>query len=96
MHLAIPHKMTQAAAAAKVKNALDENRAQIAHYAAITKEEWQGSTLNFTVDLQGKEISGTLEVTEADYVLDAKLPLMWRMFEDRIESEIAKRVQSLE
>ncbi len=29
------------------------------------------------------------------YVLDAKLPLLWRMFEGRIESEIAKQVKSL-
>jgi len=96
MHLAVPHKMSQAAAIERVKKALDENRAQIAQYAQITEEKWDGNTLDFTVDLQGKEITGTLEVTDADYVIDAKLPLLWRMFEGRIESQIAEQVKKME
>ncbi len=72
-----------------------ENHAQIAAHATIKEETWEGSTLRFDVELQGKDIAGTLEVTDMQYVLDAKLPLLWRMFEGRIESEIAKRVQSL-
>ena len=96
MHLAVPHKMSQAAAITRVKKALDENRAQIAQYAKITEEKWDGNTLDFTVDLQGKEITGTLEVTDADYVIDAKLPLLWRMFEGRIESQIAEQVKKME
>lgn len=87
--------MSQAAAVARVTRALNENRAQIAQHATITKEEWEGNTLSFVVSIQGKEISGTLDVTEADYVLDAKLPLLWRMFEGRIESQIAAEIKKM-
>lgn len=61
----------------------------------VTKEEWQGDTLSFAVTVQGKEITGTLEVTESDFVLDAKLPLLWRMFEGRIQKEVAKQVEQM-
>ncbi len=89
MHIVIPHKTTQSKAVEKVKDGIEQGRSKIAGQAKITQEEWDGNTLNFGVELQGKAISGKLEVTDAEYVLDAKLPLMWRIFEGRIESEIA-------
>ncbi len=95
MHIVIPHKTTQTKAVTKVKEGLDKGRSQIAGQATITQEEWQDSTLHFAVNLQGKDITGTLAVGEADYVLDAKLPLLWRMFEGRIESEVANQVKKL-
>ncbi|HWB34031.1 MAG TPA: polyhydroxyalkanoic acid system family protein [Candidatus Paceibacterota bacterium] len=95
MHLAIPHKTSRQAAVDKIKSALSEHRAEITQHATVNKEEWSGDTLNFEVDLQGKSISGTLEVTDTQYILDAKLPLLWRMFEGRIESEIEKQVKEI-
>ncbi|HVZ75769.1 MAG TPA: polyhydroxyalkanoic acid system family protein [Candidatus Paceibacterota bacterium] len=95
MHLVIPHKTSRQAAVEKIKSALTEHRAQLIEHATVKKEEWLGDTLNFDVDLQGKSISGTLEVTDSEYILDAKLPLLWRMFEGRIESEIAKQVKGI-
>lgn len=74
---------------------LNENRGMIMQQAKINKEEWKGDTLNFDVTIQGKEVTGTLEVTDQDYILDAKLPLLWRVFEGRIEKEIKSRVGGL-
>ncbi len=95
MHIQVPHKLSKDAAVVKVKQALDENRDKIAAYAKVGEEKWDGGTLTFAIELQGKDITGTLEVTDADYVLDAKLPLLWRMFEGRIESEIEKQVKGM-
>ena len=61
----------------------------------VTKEEWQDDALHFAVTVQGKEITGTLLVTEDDFVLDAQLPLLWRMFEGRIQKEVAKQVEQM-
>ncbi len=61
----------------------------------VTREEWQDDTLHFAVSVQGKAITGTLLVTETDFVLDAKLPLMWRMFEGRIQKEVTKQVEQM-
>lgn len=82
-------------AVAKIKTELIKNRPAINQHVKINEEKWDGSTLTFAVELQGKKITGTLEITDKDFVLDAKLPLMWRLFEKRIEAEVAKQVESL-
>jgi hypothetical protein len=63
---------------------------------SIDEERWEGDTLHFAATLQGKQINGTLQVTDKDFVIDAKLPLLWRIFEGRIEKMIAEQVQSLQ
>jgi hypothetical protein len=95
MHLQIPHKTNKIAALTKVKKALQEGRSQLGNMATIDEERWEGDMLHFAATLQGKQITGTLQVTDKDYVIDAKLPLLWRMFEGRIEKMIAEQVQSL-
>lgn len=79
----------------KVKKALDDARPQMKDQAVINSEKWEENTLHFDVTVQGKHITGTLEVSETDFILDAKLPLLWRMFEGMIEKEIAKQIQLL-
>ena len=95
MHFKIPHKMRQFDAVQKVKKALEDARPQLKDQAVINAEKWDGNTLNFDVTVQGKRITGTLEVSEADFIIDAKLPLLWRMFEGMIEKEIAKQIPLL-
>lgn len=96
MHIQVPHNMPgKDRAVAKIKTELIKNRAAINQHVTINEEKWQDNTLTFAVELQGKKITGTLEITEKDFVLDAKLPLMWRLFEKRIEAEIAKQVETL-
>jgi len=95
MHFNFPHKTTKTAAKDKIEATLRDHRAEIAQHAKITREEWEGNTLNFAVDLQGKTITGTLEITETDYILDATLPLLWRMFEGKIEKEVRKQVEGM-
>jgi hypothetical protein len=79
----------------KVRSALNQYRAQILQHAKIKKEAWVGDTLEFEIELQGKKVPGSLVITEEEYVLDATLPLMWRIFEGKIQKEIAKQVQGL-
>ena len=96
MHLQIPHKTTAQAAVKRVKDGLSENRAQINQNAKITEERWDGDTFYFAVEVQGKEITGTLTITDTDYIVDAKLPLLWRMFEGRIQAEVEKQVKAMQ
>ncbi len=95
MHLELPHKMTQAKAIAHIKDKLDQHRKELVEHATINTEEWQDNTLHFAIDFQGKKISGTLLITDTDYVLDATLPLLWRMFEGKIEAEVKKQVEKM-
>jgi Putative polyhydroxyalkanoic acid system protein (PHA_gran_rgn) len=95
MHIVVPHKATRVVAIAKIKEALKQGKSQMGDMAKIDKEEWQEEVLHFAVTLQGKQITGTLNVTDTDMVIDAKLPLLWRIFEGKIERMIAEQVKSL-
>jgi hypothetical protein len=95
MHFQIPHNMSASKAKGRVNMMLNQHRGQIMQQAKIIKEEWQGDTLVFEVEIQGKKVTGSLDITDTDYVFDATLPLMWRLFEGKIEKEIAKQVAAL-
>lgn len=95
MHFKIAHKTTKTQATQRVKDALEEARPHMKGEMEVNGEKWEGNTFHFDVALKGKNITGTLEITETEFVLNAKLPLMWRIFEGMIEKEIAKQVQSL-
>ena len=95
MHLQIPHKLSKADAVAQVKKVLTDARSQLAEKATIEKEEWQGDTLVFAFTANGQSISGQLEVQDNAFVLDAKLPLMLRMFEGKIEKMISEQSKQM-
>lgn len=79
----------------RVKAALNEARAKIGDQATIDKEEWQGDTLHFGFTAQGQSISGTFEVRDNNFELNAKLPLMMRMFEGKIKKAIEEQAQAM-
>ena len=91
MHLSIPHKLSQPDAVAQVKKMLTDVKPELGGKATIEKEEWQGDTLQFAFTAQGQSISGALEVQDHAFILDAKLPLMLKMFEGKIEKMIAEQ-----
>jgi hypothetical protein len=95
MHLQVPHKTSQSEALTRVKQGLNETRSQLGDKAEIHEERWDGNTLHFDATAQGQRISGTLEVTDKDYIIDATLPLMLKLFEGRIEREIMEKVKEL-
>ncbi len=95
MHLEIPHTYSQAAAVAKVKKTLDDARPELAGKAEITEERWDGDTLHFAFTAQGQNIGGQLQVKEKEFILDAKLPLMMKLFEGKIEKMISEQARQL-
>ncbi len=95
MQIIIPHKMTQTGAVIRVKAALNEARQKIGDQATIEKEEWDGNTLNFAFVGQGQHISGAFEVREHEFELNAKLPLMLRMFEGKIKAAIEEQTRAM-
>ncbi|OGG60767.1 hypothetical protein A2765_01480 [Candidatus Kaiserbacteria bacterium RIFCSPHIGHO2_01_FULL_56_24] len=95
MHFQISHTKTKTEAKQKVKDAIEGARPHMKEQVVVKEERWDGDTFHFLVDLQGKQVTGTLLVTDTDFIIDAKLPLLWRLFEGRIEKEIAKQVAGL-
>ncbi len=96
MHIKLPHNLkTEGAAILRAKQALNEMRPQLPKDASIDKEEWSGNTLTFAATANKITITGTLTVTATDYEVQAKLPLMLRMFEGRIEKAIKEQTAKL-
>ena len=96
MHIELPHKSSKEAAVAKVKLGLAQARSHLGGQdVKITKEEWNNSMLTFAFLTQGKEITGTLRVTDSNFIIDAKLPLLWRVFEGKIEKMIKEQAAGL-
>jgi hypothetical protein len=95
MHIEIPNKLTKSEGVAHVKRGIDEARPKLDGQAEIEKEEWSDNVLTFGVKVQGQHITGTLTVEDHKFVLDAKLPLLWRMFEGRIQKAIEEQVKTL-
>ncbi len=96
MHVKLPHNLkTEGAAILRAKQAINEMRKQLPANAKINKEEWSGNTLAFDATADKITVTGTLVVTKDDYEVTAKLPLMLRMFEGRIEKAIKEQTAGL-
>lgn len=96
MHIKLPHHLkTEGAAILRAKQALNEMRSQLPKDASIDKEEWQGNVLAFAATANKITVTGTLTVTATDYDVQAKLPLMLRMFEGKIERAIKEQTAQL-
>jgi len=87
--------MSQTQAIEKVKGTLEAGRPQMAGQVDIEKEEWEGNKLTFAFTAQKQHITGTLLVEDKSFVIDAKLPLMLRMFEGKIEKMLGEQVKTL-
>jgi hypothetical protein len=97
MHFKVPHKSTKFQAGQKVRDAIQHARPMAAeNNVTIDEERWEGDILNFAVTLQGKQITGTLQIDDKDFIIDAKLPLLWRLFEGKIERTIAEQVKAMQ
>ena len=95
MHVQIPHKFSTPEAVSRVKNAIIEAKPQMEGKGSIDEERWEGNTLHFALSGQGQKVSGTLEVREKEFILDAKLPFMLRLFEGKIEQAIKEQAAQM-
>ncbi|HEY4516714.1 MAG TPA: polyhydroxyalkanoic acid system family protein [Candidatus Paceibacterota bacterium] len=95
MHLNIPHKFSREEALERVKKVLVDARPQLTGKATIEEERWESDILHFAFTTEGQHISGQLKVKDKEFELDAKLPLMLRMFEGKIEKMIAAQATQI-
>jgi putative polyhydroxyalkanoate system protein len=95
MRIAVPHFTTQQEARKRVEARLDDLVAQFGHNADERQHEWTGDTLRFKGKAKGLKVEGTLEITPAEVIIDAKLPFIANMFEGRIRSTVQKEADAL-
>ncbi len=95
MQLKIPHKFSKHDAVIRVKKVIDGVRPELAGKAIIEEERWEGDTLHFAFTTQGQHISGQLVVADREFDVTAKLPLMLRFFEGKIQKAIEEQVKAV-
>ena len=107
MQIKFPHKFSRQEAVMRVKYALDEARPTSTRdestrggpkpgdEATIDEERWDGDTLHFAFTAQGQHISGSLEVKDKEFELNATLPLMLRLFEGQIQKTIEQQAAQM-
>lgn len=95
MRIAVPHNISKDIARSKVEQRLDALLAQFGAQAQDVQHEWSGDTLRFKGKARGLSVEGTVEVTDAAVVFDAKLPLIAMPFEGRIRDAVQKEADSL-
>ncbi len=95
MQFKIKHKTSKFEAMQRIKKMLVDQRKQIEANATDVKTEWKNDVLEFEFTAQGTHIKGTLTVTDTDFDVYAKLPLMYRLFEGTIEKMVAAEAAKL-
>jgi Putative polyhydroxyalkanoic acid system protein (PHA_gran_rgn). len=95
MRIAVPHNTTRERARKKVEERIGQLLSQFGGHAQDLEHGWEGDTLRFKGKAKGLAVSGSAEVTDATVVIDAKLPLMAKMFEGKIREAVEREAASM-
>lgn len=95
MRIAVDHRTTRAKARQIVERKLGELLSQFGDKADDVQHEWFGDTLRFKGKARGFTIEGTLEVTDAAMIIDAKLPFLAKPFEGRIRQTVEREAEAI-
>lgn len=95
MRIAVPHNTSKDVARGKVEQRLGLLLAQFGGHAEQIEHEWLGDTMRFKGKARGMSVQGTVEVTDAAVVIDAKLPMVAMMFEGRIRDAVQREADAM-
>lgn len=95
MRIAVPHNTSKPVARGKVDQRLGQLLAQFGGHAEEIEHEWSGDTMRFRGKARGMSVEGTVEVTDAAVVIDAKLPMIAKMFEGRIREAVQREADAM-
>ncbi|MGZ5449701.1 MAG: polyhydroxyalkanoic acid system family protein [Thermoanaerobaculia bacterium] len=95
MRIAVPHHTSKDIARGRVDQRLGQLLSQFGGHAEEIEHEWLGDTMRFKGKARGLAIEGTVDVTDAEIILDAKLPLMAKMFEGRIRQAVEREADAM-
>jgi hypothetical protein len=93
--LSIAHALPPAEACARLKNLLNEVKAQNADKISDLHEEWDGHSGKFRLLAAGFRVSGAVIVKESQVDITGDLPFAAILFKGRIESAIRERAKTL-
>lgn len=95
MRIHVPHQTTQAIARERVEQHLGHLLSTHGQHAEELEHEWAGNTVHFKGKAKGLSVQGSVEVTDQEIIVDAKLPLIAKPFEGKIRAAIEKEADSM-
>lgn len=95
MRIAVPHNMKKDEARKRVDQRLSSLLGQFGHHAEEMEHEWDGDTLRFKGKAKGLKVHGTVEITDSEILVHAKLPLIAMAFEGRIKEAVQKEAATM-
>ncbi|HYR29873.1 MAG TPA: polyhydroxyalkanoic acid system family protein [Thermoanaerobaculia bacterium] len=95
MRIAVPHHTSKATARQQVEQRLGQLLGQFSHQAADLHHEWTGDTLHFKGKARGLSVQGTVDVTDTEVIIDAKLPFIAMPFEGRIRQTVEQEAERM-
>ena len=95
MRIAVPHHTTKASARSRVEEKLSALLAQFGGRADELQHDWSGDTLTFKGKAKGFSVSGTVEITETEIIIDGKLPFMAIPFEPKIREAVKREADAM-
>jgi hypothetical protein len=95
MQIAIPHKTTKQNARAKVEQKLGALLGQFGSRADEMEHEWTGDTLRFKGKARGFSVSGTVDITDTEVIIDGKLPMLAIPFESKIREAVKREGETM-
>ena len=95
MKIIVPHHTTREEARKIIDRRLGELLAQYGHYANESQTTWSGDRLDFSGKARGFSASGTIEITDTEVIIDAKLPLIAKPFEPRVRSTVEREAAAM-
>jgi len=95
MRIAVPHNTSKDAARRKVDQRLGQLLSQFGGHAEDIQHEWLVDTMRFKGKARGMSVEGTVDITDAAVVIDAKLPMIAMMFEGRIRDAVQREADAM-
>lgn len=95
MRITVPHGTTKDRARDIIEKKIDTLLGNYAQQAEQAEHEWSGDTLRFKGKARGFSVSGTVEITDNEVILDSKLPLLAKAFEGRIRQTVEGEAEKL-
>lgn len=95
MRITVPHRTDKETAKRKINERLGQAMTQYGHYLNDSTHTWSGDLLTFAGSAKGFKVSGTIEVTDTEVIIDGKLPLIAKPFEPRVKHSIEQEAESM-
>lgn len=95
MRIAVPHHSSKAKARQQVEQRIGQLLSQFSHHADEVQHEWAGDTLRFKGKARGLSVDGTVDVTDTEVIIEAKLPFIAKPFEGRIKQAVEQEAEKM-